>query len=50
MKPRQQGKVFFGWWMVLALFLILFNTAGVAQFVTEGAEAEPPWATLRPDR
>ncbi|MBW1688279.1 MAG: MFS transporter, partial [Deltaproteobacteria bacterium] len=30
MKQREQaGKPFFGWWMVLALFLILFNTAGM---------------------
>jgi MFS family permease len=28
-KPRQQSQVFFGWWMVLALFLILFNAAGM---------------------
>jgi MFS family permease len=28
-KPRQQDKVFFGWWMVLALFVILFNAAGM---------------------
>ena len=25
----QQGKVFFGWWMALALFWILFNAAGM---------------------
>jgi MFS family permease len=25
----EQGKVFFGWWMVLALFAILFNAAGM---------------------
>jgi MFS family permease len=28
-QPAQQGGVFFGWWMVLALFLILFNTTGM---------------------
>ena len=33
MKPRQQGRVFFGWWMVLAVFLILFNAAGTGFYV-----------------
>jgi len=33
-KQREQaGRVFFGWWMVLALFLILFNTAGMGFYV-----------------
>jgi len=30
MRQRERaGKLFYGWWMVLALFLILFNTAGM---------------------
>jgi predicted MFS family arabinose efflux permease len=31
--PRQRDEVFFGWWMVLALFLILLNTGGMGFFV-----------------
>jgi hypothetical protein len=61
---EQAGQLFFGWWMVLALFLILFNTAllssGLAllirpdryhgEFVTEGAGAGPMGTTPRADR
>jgi MFS family permease len=33
MQREQAGGVFFGWWMVLALFLILLNTAGMGFYV-----------------
>jgi MFS family permease len=32
-KSKREGKVFFGWWMVMALFVILFNAAGMGFFV-----------------
>jgi len=30
---EREGKIFFGWWMVLALFVILFNAAGMGFYV-----------------
>ncbi len=55
---KQAGKLFFGWWIVLALFLIL--SSGLAllirpdryhgEFLTEGAEAGPMPASPRPGR
>jgi predicted MFS family arabinose efflux permease len=32
-RSERQGKIFFGWWMVMALFVILFNTAGTGFYV-----------------
>ena len=33
MRSEREGKIFFGWWMVLGLFLILFNAAGTGFYV-----------------
>ena len=33
MRSEREGKIFFGWWMVMALFAILFNAAGTGFYV-----------------
>ena len=33
MRSEREGKIFFGWWMVMALFVILFNSAGTGFYV-----------------
>ena len=33
MRSEREGKIFFGWWMVTALLVILFNTAGTGFYV-----------------
>ena len=33
MRSEREGKIFFGWWMVVALLVILFNTAGTGFYV-----------------
>jgi MFS family permease len=32
-RSEREGKIFFGWWMVAALLVILFNTAGTGFYV-----------------
>jgi MFS family permease len=32
-RSEREGKIFFGWWLVMALFVILFNAAGTGFYV-----------------
>ena len=32
-RSERKGKIFFGWWLVMALFVILFNAAGTGFYV-----------------
>jgi MFS family permease len=32
-RSEREGKIFFGWWLVIALFVILFNAAGTGFYV-----------------
>ena len=32
-RSQREGKIFFGWWLVMALFVILFNAAGTGFYV-----------------